>query len=78
MLLLDVDNTEFEQLCNHPQDCRPGLLYGSQFAEHYEVIDYTVEYASYLFKNEIEAKEIISEKYEDIEVTSQITMFDYA
>lgn len=76
MLLLDVDNNEFERLSSIPEECTKGVLYGSNFGTHYEVLDYTVEFANYIFSSETEAKQIISEKYDDIEVTSQLTMFD--
>lgn len=86
MEFIEIETVDFIQLWMQPKDCDKDILYGAQFSDGYEVIDYTIEFASYKFIDSDEMKEKISEKYnvtdfstkaEKLEGAGQISIFDY-
>lgn len=86
MEFIEIETVDFIRLWMHPKECQKNILYGAQFSESYEVIDYTYEFAAYKFKNLEEMKGKIEEKYnvtdfstraEKLEGAGQTSIFDY-
>lgn len=86
MEFIEIETVDFIRLWMHPKECEKNILYGAQFSESYEVIDYTYEFASYKFNNFEEMKEKVSEKYnvtdfsnkvKTLEGSGQTSIFDY-
>ena len=86
MEFIEIETVDFIRLWMHPKECEKNILYGAQFSESYEVIDYTYEFAAYKFKNLEEMKGKIEEKYnvtdfssraEKLEGAGQTSIFDY-
>ena len=86
MEFIEIETVDFIRLWMHPKECEKNILYGAQFSEGYEVIDYTYEFAAYKFKDFEEMKEKMEEKYnmtdfstraEKLEGAGQTSIFDY-
>ena len=86
MEFIEIETVDFIRLWMNPKECEKNILYGAQFSESYEVIDYTYEFAAYKFKNLEEMKGKIEEKYnvtdfsnkvKTLEGSGQTSIFDY-
>lgn len=72
----EVTNEEFETLYEHIDRQEENTLYASDFGSHYEVMDFSEEYATFKFEDDREAKRSISERYPSCLLTEQINLFE--
>lgn len=76
MQLEEVDVQQFELLLVHTDNHSPGTVYGCQFDTHYELLDYYVEHATFIFEDRERAIDFVEKRYEKVKIEHQLDLFD--
>lgn len=72
---IEVSNTEFDDLyaaC----EVKKKIIYGTEYAKSYEVLDKAKEYAHFIFPSKQAALQYVSKKYPDCNINEQLNLFE--